>query len=201
MLELHFLKSNHKCCLFQQYQRHQGIQIVNRTGSENWATEIAEKLHAYGGFSRFRSCATTFTLLKKYGRARTYVQLGENSGSGAALRIEIALRAGNSEEALAEANTAARTDGARYVDVIRACLGSAPKEELRKAEAENEADPQLAQDSEGRYRYASVLGYCGEPDEAIRQLGKAIQGNYCSYPARRAIQFLKAFAGDQSSRS
>jgi DNA-binding winged helix-turn-helix (wHTH) protein/TolB-like protein len=144
------------------------------------------------GFRRFRSCATTFTLKGNYNRARIYTQLDENTGFGAALRMEIALRVGNTAEALDEANAASKTEGTRYVEVIRACLARSPnpetgkpytKEELRKAKAENDADPKLARDPEGVFRYASVLSYCGESDEALKQLQKAIQRNYCSYPA------------------
>jgi hypothetical protein len=97
--------------------------------------------------------------------------------------MEIALRLGHTAEALDEANAASKTEGTRYVEVIRACLGQSPKQELRKAEAENDADPKLARDPEGVYRYASVLSYCGEPDEALKQLQRAIERNYCSYPA------------------
>ncbi len=33
------------------------------------------------------------------------------------------------------------------------------------------------------YFNASVLSYAGQSDAALRQLAKAIKGNYCSYPA------------------
>jgi hypothetical protein len=33
------------------------------------------------------------------------------------------------------------------------------------------------------YRNAEALAFCGLPDAALRQLGKAIKGKYCSYPA------------------
>jgi hypothetical protein len=106
--------------------------------------------------------------------------------------MEIALRTGNQAEALAEANAASRTDVTRYVEIIRACLGNSGQEQLRQAEAEANADPRLAQDAEGSYRYASVLSYCGESDEAIQQLRKAIHGNYCSYPAMASDPLFKA---------
>jgi hypothetical protein len=38
-------------------------------------------------------------------------------------------------------------------------------------------------DAEEVYRSAEFLGFCGFGDAALRQLRKAIAGNYCSYPA------------------
>ena len=58
-----------------------------------------------------------------------------------------------------------------------------PERELKKAVAELEVDPLAAQDSEGLYNNSEGLMFCGQPDAALRQLKKAIAGNYCSYPA------------------
>jgi hypothetical protein len=38
-------------------------------------------------------------------------------------------------------------------------------------------------DSEPKYHVASRIAYCGERDLALELLRRAVEGNYCSYPA------------------
>jgi DNA-binding winged helix-turn-helix (wHTH) protein/TolB-like protein len=147
------------------------------------------------GYSQFRSCATTFTLLGKYERARKYAQLDENTGFGAALGMEIALRTGSAAAALTESRAASRAGGVQYADLVRGCLSHAPETELSKSIAEMEkleADPKSGHDPEGLYRYAVALSACGQTDAALTQLRKAIDGNYCSYPAMDTDPLFKS---------
>ena len=65
----------------------------------------------------------------------------------------------------------------------RSCINHAPQAELSKAIAKLDADLVMSRDSELSYQYAEDLGFCGPADGALRQLAKAIDGNYCSYPA------------------
>jgi hypothetical protein len=46
-----------------------------------------------------------------------------------------------------------------------------------------EADAVSSHDPELMYQNADALAFCGQSDAALRQLRKAINGNYCSYPA------------------
>jgi hypothetical protein len=46
-----------------------------------------------------------------------------------------------------------------------------------------EADPGLSRDGEELYQSAEVLSFCGEGRAALRQLKRAVQRDYCSYPA------------------
>jgi hypothetical protein len=98
----------------------------------------------------------------------------------------VALRTGNKEAVLAESNAALQL-GFRNMDhfheLLRACVNHAPEAELSKAVAQLETDPVSQRDAELLYQNAETLGFCGQPDAALRQLRKAIQGNYCSYPA------------------
>jgi len=134
------------------------------------------------GFNRFRSCAIPYVLQGDYGHAQSYIRLDEQSGFGAMLRMAIALRSGNTAAALAESEAAIQ-GGFRFVDLARMYLNHAPEAELRKATAALEVDPRAASDPEMLYFNAGVLSYCGQGDAALRQLRRAIAGNYCSYPA------------------
>lgn len=134
------------------------------------------------GYSVFRSCAIPFILANDYVHALTYIRLDEKSGFGAMLRLRIALRTGNTAAVLAEVGGASRS-GFRFADVVSACVNRAPEAELSKAVAGLEADSIAAQDPEVLYDNAEALSFCGFGDAALRQLRKAIAGNYCSYPA------------------
>jgi DNA-binding winged helix-turn-helix (wHTH) protein/TolB-like protein len=131
-----------------------------------------------------RSCATPFILAGDYTEAQKFIDLDARSGFAATLRMAIALRTGNPAAALAESTAAAQL-GYRNVDakLVRAWLSHASKPELAKAVAEVEADSVSSHDPEVLYQNAEALAFCGQPDAALRQLGKAIKGNYCSYPA------------------
>jgi len=136
------------------------------------------------GFNSFRSCAYPFILADDYAHAQRYISLDENFGKF--MRFRIALRRGDREAVLAESNAALQL-GFRNMDhfheLLRACVNQAPEEELNKAVAQLETDPVSQRDAELLYQNAETLGFCGQPDAALRQVRKAIQGNYCSYPA------------------
>lgn len=136
------------------------------------------------GFSVLRSCATTFGLAGDYAHAQKYISVDEGSGFAALSRMEIALRERDATAALAQANTTAQL-GYRNVnaELARVYLSHPSAAELAKAVAEVEADPVSSRDPELLYRNAEALAFCGEDDAALRQLAKAIKGNYCSYPA------------------
>lgn len=136
------------------------------------------------GFNVLRSCATTFIMAGDYTHAERYIQVDEGSGFAALLRMHVALREGNVAAALGEANAATEL-GYRNMDakLAQACLSHAPPAELRKAASELEADPVSAYDPERLYQNAEVLGFCKQDDAALRELRRAVSGNYCSYPA------------------
>ena len=134
------------------------------------------------GYSAFRSCAIPFILANDYAHAFKYIRLDENSGFGAMLRMRIELRNGGKAAALAD-STAASLPGFQFAGFVHACLSQAPAAELSKAAAELERDPISAQDSELLYDNAEVLSFCGFGDAALRELKRAVAGNYCSYPA------------------
>lgn len=134
------------------------------------------------GFNVFRSCATPFILSGDYAHAQKFIRLDENSGVAATSRTFIALRTGNTAAVFAESSAMSKT-GLHYGDLARSCLNHAPEAEISQTAAQVETDPRLSVDAEEMYRSAEVLSFCGFGDAALRQLGKAIAGNYCSYPA------------------
>jgi tetratricopeptide (TPR) repeat protein len=136
------------------------------------------------GFNVFRSCATPFIMAGDYAHAQKYISVDESSGFAALLRMDIALRTRNTAALLEESSAAAQL-GYRNVDakLVRVCLGRAPEAELAKAAAELEADPVSSRDPELLYQNAEVLGFCRQDDAALRELRKAINNRYCSYPA------------------
>lgn len=128
-----------------------------------------------------RACAVPFILQGDYAHAEPYVLLEEHSAFAAMLRMTIALRTGNRVAALAESDAASR-GGFRFAGLARSCLSRTPKEEVRRTAGELEVEPAW-RDPEMFYFNAAVLSFCGQSDAALRQLRKAIQRNYCSYPA------------------
>ena len=164
---------------------HFGMSYVLRyAGLLEEAGKECDAAFALDPVNGYRSCATTFILAGDYSHAQKYINLDKSSGTAALMRMHIALRMRNTSAALAEANTAAqlgyRNAEARFAQV---CLSHPREAELGQAVAEMEADPVSSYDSELLYLNAGVLSLCGQADAALRQLRKAIQGNYCSYPA------------------
>jgi len=159
--------------------------VLRYAGLLDEAGSQCDAAHALDpGFSVLRSCATTFGLTGHYNHAEEYIKVDEGSGFAALSRMEIALRTRDTTAALAEANKTAQL-GYRNVnaELVRVCLSHPSGADLDKAVAEAEADPVSARDPELMYRNAEAMAFCGQPDAALRQLSKAIKGNYCSYPA------------------
>ena len=136
------------------------------------------------GFNVLRSCATTFGLAGEYDHAGKFIKVDEASGFAALSRMEIALRTRDAAAVLAEANTTAQL-GYRNVnaELARVYLSNPSAADLAKAVSEVEADPVSSRDPELLYRNAEALAFCGQSDAALRELGKAVKANYCSYPA------------------
>lgn len=132
----------------------------------------------------YRSCATTFILTGDYAHALEFINLDKSSGVAALMRMHIALRRRYADAVLAEANSAAQL-GYRSADakLARVCLGHPSPAELARVVAEVEIDPVSTLDPELLYQNAEVLAFCKQDQAALRELRKAINGNYCSYPA------------------
>ncbi|HEV2401931.1 MAG TPA: winged helix-turn-helix domain-containing protein [Candidatus Sulfotelmatobacter sp.] len=158
--------------------------IFRYAGLLDEARKECEAAFAEDPVHGYRSCATPFVLAGDYSGAEKYINLDPNSGYAALLRMDIALRKGDTPGASSEAGKAAQLGYNRAAaDLVRVCLAQAPQPELTKAVSQVESDPVSSGDPEWLYRNAEVLSRCGQREAAIDQLRKAIHGKYCSYPA------------------
>jgi DNA-binding winged helix-turn-helix (wHTH) protein/TolB-like protein len=136
------------------------------------------------GFSMLRSCAFPLIMAGDYAGAQQYISL--DPSFGAWMRLRIAMRTGNSAAVLSESNEALHSGFSRAGDLsalFHSCLNHSPEEDIRKIMARIEADPVAALDQEIPYQIAEDFAFCRQAVPALQQLRKAIQGNYCSYPA------------------
>jgi DNA-binding winged helix-turn-helix (wHTH) protein/TolB-like protein len=152
--------------------------LLDESRKECEAVLALDPVHGY------RSCATPLIQSGDYAGAQKFIDLDAHSGYAATLRMHIALRTGNQAAALAESVSAAQL-GYRNVDakLARTCLSHPSTPELAKVVAEVEGDPVSSHDPELLYQNADALAFCEQPDAALRELSKAVKGNYCSYPA------------------
>jgi DNA-binding winged helix-turn-helix (wHTH) protein/TolB-like protein len=134
------------------------------------------------GFNLFRSCTTPFLLRGDYPHARRFMSLDEHSSIGALFRLLIGLRTGNIDAASRELDAVSKA-GYTFTELLGLYLNHAGEKDLSRAADAIEADPKSSRDAEELYRNAEILSFSRQNNAAIRQLRKAIQGNYCSYPA------------------
>jgi DNA-binding winged helix-turn-helix (wHTH) protein/TolB-like protein len=163
---------------------HYGMSYVLRYAGllDEAGKECDQALAIDPGFNVFRSCAFAFVLNGDFTHAQAYIRLDEHSGFTAAYRMLINLRMGDSEAALHESETASR-NGVLSAGLANAYLSHAPSSDISKAAAAIEANPGLSRDAEELYQSAEVLSFTGQGSAALRQLQRAIQRGYCSYPA------------------
>ncbi len=127
--------------------------------------------------SGLRSCAIVFFQRGDYQRAMDYIHLDAGSDFASAMSISILLRQGREQEAL-QIGPPHIPQWPSY-DMLLACAQRRPSAEIA-ALAET---VQPSDDPEANYLSAANLAYCGQTDAALQMLKRAIQGNYCSYPA------------------
>ncbi len=126
-----------------------------------------------------RSCSIPNYLTGRFERAVEFLRLDGESDFFLANTVALHLRAGRSEEAAAAAQRL-RSDLFSN-EYFQECLGNrAPAP--RALASELESGTAAAIDPEQHYWTAGLLAHCGEPEAALRLLGSAIAGGYCSYP-------------------
>jgi tetratricopeptide (TPR) repeat protein len=138
--------------------------------------------HTWNG--GLRSCAILFAARGDYRRAQDFLDLDPESDIGRALSITTLLREGKDEQAL--------TLGPPHVpqwasyDMVVACAQHAPAAEIARMAAAviPSGDP------EANYLFAANLAYCGQTTAALALLKRAVESNYCSYPAMDSDVFF-----------
>src|SRR3990170_9092207 len=90
---------------------------------------------------------------------------------------DVLAREGKTEDALVAAQ---RISGR---DLLRAWLEKRPASEMAEIVRESEQFAMGSRDAEPKYHIAGALAWSGYKKESLRVLRRAIEQNYCSYPA------------------
>jgi TolB-like protein/tRNA A-37 threonylcarbamoyl transferase component Bud32 len=130
----------------------------------------------------FRSCADSFHELGKYERALDYARLDAGSEWSARETGQILLHQGKLEEALKSYTSHAGSPGNPRGPLI-AFLEHHPASEVVSLAHQAEARTMANRDPEPKYFSAAAMAFCGQRDIALRLLRRAVEQNYCSYPA------------------
>jgi TolB-like protein/Tfp pilus assembly protein PilF len=130
----------------------------------------------------FRACSLTFLELGKYERALDYVRLDAGSEWSAGVTGEILIRQGKMDEALKSFTSRSVSPGAP-LDPVLAFLQHRPASEIAAIMQKNAAMTMANRDPEPKYLRATSAAFTGQRDAALRLLRRAVEQNYCSYPA------------------
>jgi len=139
--------------------------------------EIAFRLDPHTRTAAFRSCSIVFALQENYRRAAAYLNSDPSDDFSKAISITTLLREGKEKEAM-QIGAPSIPQWASY-DMVLACAQRKPAAEI----AATAATIRPADDPEANYLTAANLSYCGQTGMALAFLRRAVEGNYCSYPA------------------
>jgi tetratricopeptide (TPR) repeat protein len=133
------------------------------------------------GDYKLRSCAHTFAQLGKYDRGTVFVEIDAGSEWAENARADLLMHQGRFEEAL---TVLQRLIGRSWDNGLRqACLERQPPIRIDSVLKEEEGRESTRRDTEPNYWVATYAAFCGRQQEALRLLRRAVEGNYCSYPA------------------
>jgi DNA-binding winged helix-turn-helix (wHTH) protein/serine/threonine protein kinase len=147
--------------------------LLEDAGSE---CDKARSLDPHNSF--WRSCSAVFELRGDYERTLEYIHLDDPGSEWArAHLIELLLHQGKVKEAVEVAPT--NIPHWDSVTMLQACAAHKPLPEIVAM-----AGLVQAQDEpEANFFFSRALLYCGQTDAALHLLKRAIEGNYCSFPA------------------
>src|SRR5215472_11729561 len=152
--------------------------------------EDARSLDA--GTSDLASCAYVFIGLRKYDRAREYLQLQSGSEYENGGEIEILLREGKHDEALQKLEPLPVVYGG---PLLQPCLQghplSANDPEVQKMRSVLMVDV----DPFPKYALGAWDSLCGQSELAFHELRRAIEQNYCAYPQMETDPLLDRVRG------
>lgn len=142
--------------------------------------EKALSLDARTQNSGLRSCAIAFIQLADYPRALNYVHLEPGSGFAKAMSLDMLVRQGREAEAV-KVGSPQLPQWASY-DLLLACMSGKPRDQIEPLAARIRP----LDDPEANYLAAAHLAYCGERTRSLALLRRAVDGNYCAYPAMQS---------------
>jgi eukaryotic-like serine/threonine-protein kinase len=128
---------------------------------------------------RWRSCASTYSDLGDYERAKTFLDLDAGSELVRRITTTMLIRQGRYEEALAIAPPRGRPVG----DWFRDCLARRPPSAGSPLPAGIRESVLKIPDSEPKYSLSGMIALCGDRESALQILRKGVEQNFCSYPA------------------
>jgi tetratricopeptide (TPR) repeat protein len=127
----------------------------------------------------WRSCGILYGFAGNFPRAKVFLDLDPDSVFTADIRGHHLLSQGRPDEALRSWTRLPESHPERRI--LSAFLSQAPdlSDVADEAEAEFQAEPDL----EWQYFGGSVLAYVGQRKAALRLLRRAVEGNFCAFPA------------------
>jgi len=146
--------------------------------------DLAFQFDPHNRMSGLRSCAILPALRGDYRLAGEYLRLDPDSDFSKAITLLALLRDGKTEEAIRL--------GAPHIlqwpsyDMLIACAEHKPPGDI----AAMAAKAPVSADPEANYLAAANLAYCGQNEQALALLSKAVEGHYCSYPVMDSDPFL-----------
>jgi DNA-binding winged helix-turn-helix (wHTH) protein/TolB-like protein len=155
--------------------------------------------------SGLRSCAVVFLLRGDYARTMNYLHLDEGSDFERALTMQMLVAQGKEGDAVRLGSS--RQPQWSTFPLLLACAAKRPASDI----ALMVANVQPSDDPESDYFSAAHLSYCGQTAAARELLLRAIDHNYCSYPAmtvdplmanlRATPEFSQIEAGGRACRA
>jgi TolB-like protein len=128
-----------------------------------------------------RSCAIPFEMLKQYDRAREFARLDAGSGMSS-WRIAAILLAERKIQEAVPILTELQDDFVQ-ASMVLAYLRHDDPERIRSLSERSEGIHMNLLDPEQAYFDARIQSFCEQRQAALRQLRRAIEKNYCVYPA------------------
>jgi len=177
---------------------HEARQLMNHFGSSAQTHFALAFVYRFGGLleasqrhcelardhdprdPRLRSCAYSYLYAGKLSRVMDFLMLDEGSYFVQWGTVLYLLRQDDRKAALRVARQAVDEPTRRLMEP---CLEGASGAALDAPVAEFIAHWQRHGDPETRYAVAPMLVACGRTQDALRFLERAVDGNFCSYPA------------------
>jgi eukaryotic-like serine/threonine-protein kinase len=125
-----------------------------------------------------RSCGVTYIQLGNSDRAKVFFDLDAGSEFSTRQIAWINVRQGKLDDAARALEGQGETQ--RW---LRDCLSRRPPSAVGRLPDGLRKDILAGRDSEPKYQVASRLAFCGERTLALESLRKAVEQNYCGYPA------------------
>jgi serine/threonine protein kinase len=138
---------------------------------------------------RWRSCGVTYNQLDNYDRASVFFNLDSGSEFSVRQMAWMLVRRGKLDEAVRALDRQGEDPVRNWQ---RACLVRRPPSAAGQLPRDFREEILSGRDSEPKYSVASRIAFCGERETALQMLRKAVEENYCGYPAMDRDPFFES---------